>query len=68
MKYDLEDQNTEVIMSPSSRRAWIEINSIYGASNTVQRRSPRGGRGLKYRAAVDDLRHLPVALLAEGVD
>ena len=31
--------------SPSSRRAWIEINNVSGYKQSNQRRPPRGGRG-----------------------
>ena len=31
--------------SPSSRRAWIEINLCEGCSNLTSCRPPRGGRG-----------------------
>ena len=32
-------------LSPSSRRAWIEIVVTIGQTVTVTRRPPRGGRG-----------------------
>ena len=31
--------------SPSSRRAWIEINIVANGLNLASRRPPRGGRG-----------------------
>ena len=68
MKYDLEDQNTEVIMSPSSRRAWIEIGWYQYDYMTWNGRPPRGGRGLKSLKPLEPLPLSIVALLAEGVD
>ena len=55
-------------VSPSSRRAWIEILERAQQGQPITRRPPRGGRGLK--SAVDKVREglIVVALLAEGVD
>ena len=40
-------------MSLSSRRAWIEIPTVQVcAASHRERRSPRGGRGLKFNALV----------------
>ena len=36
-------QGTE--MSPSSRRAWIEMSPSWGTSGSTCSRPPRGGRG-----------------------
>ena len=36
------------LLSPSSRRAWIEISPTGGTTPAARRRPPRGGRGLKY--------------------
>ena len=37
--------NVDGEMSPSSRRAWIEISSMPGCAWMVMGRPPRGGRG-----------------------
>ena len=37
--------NPYVLASPSSRRAWIEMQAVAAATATATRRPPRGGRG-----------------------
>ena len=56
------------MLSPSSRRAWIEIERPESAGERNGRRPPRGGRGLKFGALAENAVRGQVALLAEGVD
>ena len=43
----------ERVLSPSSRRAWIEILSALLLMSSSSSRPPRGGRGLKYSVKAD---------------
>ena len=56
------------VMSPSSRRAWIEIDDCPELIDYAPCRPPRGGRGLKCNDQIRKATKENVALLAEGVD
>ena len=42
----------QVVLSPSPRRAWIEIGTESAADGGSARRPPHGGRGLKLSVAL----------------
>ena len=44
-----QSQISEMIESPPSRGAWIEIDRCQDVGSVAQCRPPRGGRGLKYQ-------------------
>ena len=63
----LDDDPAGIDVSPSSRRAWVEMVGVVGSpdEDDVALLAEGVGRNQKHRAAEDDKW---VALLAEGVD
>ena len=59
---------TFLLVSLSSRRAWIEIPAAGKMYDSESRRSPHGERGLKYRRREGRTVTMLVALLTESVD
>ena len=57
-----------MLLSLSSRRAWIEISFILWYRNLIYSRSPHGERGLKSIPLAMAINKYTVALLTESVD
>ena len=55
-------------MSPSTRREWIEIDTLCVYAEPDESLPPHGGSGLKYRAAQEVGGSDMVSLHTEGVD
>ena len=55
-------------MSPSSRRAWIEIGQVFSGSVKSAVALLAEGVDRNFQSFVGLVSHVPVALLAEGVD
>ena len=68
MKSGMPDGMENTVVSPSPRRAWIEIKLYYHEPPFANSRPPHGGRGLKWRKNCTRKLPLLVALPTEGVD
>ena len=68
LKYGRSDAVYRISVSPSQRKAWIEVSLFVIAFWSHNSRLPNGRRGLKFHMGLMSVNPLSVAFPTEGVD